>query len=285
LFLLTCSASALGQANLPQSKEKVVLTGAVRKALEAGLTGPSESIAGTSRYLPLSAQTAALIVQSLPKSFRDSCAELVDDWREDTKGTAQWSVRVLFSSRDERGTDAVLALSCGSKYPGMAEWYDERPAVVVLTPESATLRIVPLAPESHNSGPFYHLAFSKTYAAVGARLVELAASYSGDNPCCDGTDHQSGDRFVVLSLPDAEQVLSLDKGTYANSEDDADETSTEWVCEAKIDYDRDAADNLETIRAETRCTVNKEPQPDVKKQSFHWSATAHRFEELKDNHH
>jgi len=277
VFLLVCSATAFGQRNLPQSNDKVELSSAVRKTLEAALSG---TIGSTP--IPLSRETAAPIVASLPKGFRNSCIEVVEAW-PGAQDTDEWTARVLFSVRNESGIEAVLALRCESSHADMKEWYDERPAVVVLTRESATLRLVPLAKDCDGCAPLYHVEFSKTYTAQGTLLVELGAYYSGENPCCGGPDTKSANRLVVLSLPAAEQVLSVDKGTYADSNDDEDGSHTEWVCEAKLDYSRDATGNVEIIRAETHCAVNKKPEPEVKKQGFRWNAPAQRFEELTEN--
>jgi 2',3'-cyclic-nucleotide 2'-phosphodiesterase (5'-nucleotidase family) len=63
--------------------------------------------------------------------------------------------------------------------------------------------------------------------------------------------------------------------------DDEAGTDTEWVCEAKLDYDRDAAANVEMVRSETHCTVDKKPEPEIKQQIFRWQAEAQRFEEVK----
>ncbi|MFZ0760484.1 MAG: hypothetical protein WAM69_11080 [Candidatus Sulfotelmatobacter sp.] len=163
----------------------------------------------------------------------------------------------------------------------MKEWYDERPAVVVLTRESAFLRLVPLEKECNDCERFYHVEFSKTYTAVGARLIEIQVYYSDDHPCCDGTDHKDGNRLVVVSLPTGEQVLSIVVRTDWNSVDGEAETDTAALCEAKIAYDNDSADRLNMIRTETHCKVDDVPQPEVKKQSFRWNAEAHTFEEMK----
>jgi len=276
MVILACSITTFGLANLPQSKEKVPLSPAARKALETVLGDVKASTPFT-----LVPESAAPVIASLPKSFLDSCKDIVAEWPMGTD-TDRWTVRVLFSTRNESGIEAVLALRCGSSDSQMKEWYDERPAVVVLTHESGTLRLVPLAKDCKDCAPFYHVEFSKTYSAPGTKLVELGAEYSDDNPAADGTDHQDGNRFVVVSLPAGDQVLSMDQYTEANSVDDEAGTDTVWVCEAKIDYGHDAAGNVDTIGAVTRCTVDKRPDPSgTKKQSFRWNPTTQRFVEVK----
>jgi predicted nucleic acid-binding Zn-ribbon protein len=272
LFLLSCSTNAFGEWNLPQSTERTSLPTTGQQALESVLAGPATPV-------PLSRESAAPIIASLPKGFRDSCNKIVENW-PGAKGTGQWTVRVLLSTRNESEIEAVVVLRCGSSHFDMKDWYDERPAVVVLTRESGSLHLVPLEKECNDCERFYHVEFSKAYTAVGTRLVELQAYYSDDNPCCDGTDHKEGTRLVVFSLPVGEQVLSMVQHTDENSVDDEAGTDTEWVCEANIDYGRDAADNVEMIRTKTHCTVDNKPEP-VKEQNFQWNAQAHRFEEAK----
>jgi hypothetical protein len=228
----------------------------------------------------LSLENAAPIIESLPKSLRASCRSIVNNW-PGAQGTAQWTLRLLFSTRNEDGIEAVLAVRCGSSRPDMNEWYDERPAVVLLSHDSAYLRLVPLDQECHDCERFYHVNFSKTYAAVGTQLLELQANYSDDNPCCDGTDHKDGKRLLVVSVPAGEQVLSLLQYTEENSVDDEAGTDTVWVCQANIEYVGEAVNHVGTIRAETRCTVDDKPEPEVKSQSFRWNAEARRFEEVK----
>ena len=275
LYLLSCAIDAWGEWSLPQNTEKTSLTATARSALEKALSAP----AGTAPGL-LSGDSSAAVVASLPKAFRDSCHAIVEQW-PGAQGTDQWSARVLFRTRTEVGIEAVLALRCGSSLASMKDWYDERPAVVELTRESGSLRVVPVEKDCNGCERFYHVDFPKSYAAAGTRLVEVQAYYSDDNPCCDGTDHKEGNRLVVVSLPAGEQVLSLVQFSDENSVDDEAETDTEWVCEAKIDYDGNAPGNVEMIRAETHCTVDKKPEPEVKKQSFRWNPLARRFEEEK----
>jgi hypothetical protein len=275
LFLIGWSAEAFGEYSLPQSTEKVSLPVPTQRALEAILSQPVETAPAF-----LSSASTARIIASLPKGFRDSCNRVVENW-PGAQDTDQWTVRILFSMHTESGIEAVLALRCGSSHADMQEWYDERPAVVVLTRESAFLRLVPLEKECNDCERFYHVGFSKTYTAVGARLVELEVYYSDDNPCCGGTDHKDGNRLAVVSLATGEQVLSTVVSTEENSVDDEAGTDTVWICDSKVAYDKDSADKVRMIRTETHCKVDDVPQPEVKNQSFRWNAEAHTFEEVK----
>jgi hypothetical protein len=198
----------------------------------------------------------------------------------DKTDTPEWTARVLFSTRNDKEIDALLALRCGSSRPDMNKWYDERPAVIILTGESGFLRLVPVGEDCENCDILYHVGFSKTYSAAATRLLELHVDYSSDNPCCDGTDHTEGTRLVVVSIPEGADVLSMVQHTYEDSADDEADTVTTWVCDTKIDYDRDGADNVTFIRAEIHCAVDKKPQPDVKKRKFRWNPERRTFEEV-----
>jgi hypothetical protein len=178
----------------------------------------------------------AQIIASLPKGFRGSCNRVVENW-PGAQDTDQSTARVLFSMHTEGRIETVLALRCGSSHADMKEWYDVRPAVVVLTPDLAFLRLVPPEKECNACERFYHVGFSKTYTAVGARLVELEVYYSDENPCCGGTDHKDGNRLAVVSLPMGEQVLSIVVSTEENSVDDEAETDTVWICDSKVAHD------------------------------------------------
>jgi len=197
------------------------------------------------------------------------------------QNTDQWTARVLFAVRSGAETEMLLALRCGSRRGDRKEWYDERPAVVVLTPKSGTVHLVPLDKDCNDCERLYRIEFSKTYSVAGSQLVELQVRYSDDNPCCDGTDHREGNRLVVLSLPAGDAVLSVVQSSDENSVDDESETDTEWACAAKINYSHDAAGNVERIGTETRCTKDNKPQPDVKKQTFQWNSVSQRFEQLQ----
>ncbi len=265
------------QEDLPQADENVVLQGAARTTLEAALSAAS----GSGPVL-LPDDSTATLMDSLPEEFRNSCYAMVANWGANAKGKAKWTVRVLFSLRRPEGTEAVLALRCASTAQGQEDYYDERPAIVSLTPETATLKIIPLASQENGDPTLYRLSFSQAFAAIGAQLVELQVYHSTDNLCCGGVDEESGDRKVILDLSDGKQALSVDERTEVDSYDDSAEyADTHTICESKISYPRSTAGNVVSIVTESRCTENKEPLPEVKRQTFRWNAEAHRFDEVK----
>ncbi len=268
---------ASSREDLPQADQNVVLQGTARTMLEATLSGAT----GSGPVL-LPDDSAATLMDSVPEEFRNSCHAMVANWGENARGKAKWTVRVLFSLRRSEGTEAVLALQCASTAQGQQDYYDERPAIVSLTPESATLRLVPLAPQENGDPTLYRLDFSQVFTALGAQLVELQVYHSTDNLCCDGVDEESGSRRVILDLSDGKQALSVDERTELDSYDDsAEDADTHTICESKTSYVRDNAGNVLSIATESRCTQNKEPLPKVKRQTFRWNGETHRFDEVK----
>lgn len=262
--------------DLPQPDHQIKLPNESRTALETPLSG----ITGGSAIV-LSDETAETLMNGLPENFRDSCDTMLTSWGADVK-SAKWTTRVLFSLRHAGGIEAVLAFRCASGSNGLESYYDERPATVSLTPDAATLSFIPLAKECENCSDLYRVEFSQAFAAVGARLAELRVYHSTENPCCGGGDDESGNRLVTIDLSRGKQALSLDETTEWDSHDDSvDDGDTQTVCNTKVSYLHDDAGNVESILSETRCTKNKTPLPEVKKQTFRWNSETHRYDGAK----
>ncbi len=280
LFLfafVVSSGTADARLNLPQTQAQVTLPKTTRKALEAVLS----QTASPSGMASLPGETAAMLLQGLPIDFRNSCEEMVGYWFEEAEArkTARWTVRVLHVLRDAGPLRAVLAFRCWSNSTVYRTGYDERPAVLSFRPDSAALAFVPLAKDCHNCSDLYHLELSQTFASEGSSLVELRVSHSTDNPCCDGGDRESGEQLLFLLLPEGQPVLTVDQLHEWDNHDDVD-GDTQTICRAKMNYARDAAGNLQGVRTETRCTENGKPKAGIKKQNFHWSRAARRFEKV-----
>jgi hypothetical protein len=179
----------------PQADEHAVVQGIARTKLEAALAGASKSAS-------LPDDSASTLIDNLPKGFRDSCDQMMAGWGNTLEGSGKWTVRLLFSLPHQSGrTEAVLAFRCASAFPGLEQDYDERPVTIVLTPEAATLNLVPIQPECDSGcSHLYHLEFSQAFPAVGAQLVELRVYHTSDNPCCGGADEQSGSRMMILDM-------------------------------------------------------------------------------------
>jgi hypothetical protein len=163
--------------SLPQADESVALQGAAWATLEAAFSGAT----GSGPVL-LPDESAATLMDSVPEEFRNSCDAMVANWA--AKGKAKWTVRVLFSLRRPEGTKALLALRCASTAQGQGDYYDERPAIVSFTPETATLKLIPLAPQDNGDPTLYRLDFSQAFTVLGAQLVELQVYHSEGTVGC-----------------------------------------------------------------------------------------------------
>lgn len=271
LAALSCSAHAR-QLNLPQSTDQVVLPEIPRQILEKALV--------EGRF-DLNSPSSAEFVKGLPEFFRDACDEVLGNWGEGARQTARWSVRILVALRTPAGHQALLALRCRSSEPAAMEFYDERPALVSLAGGSATLRFIPLAEECDTCREFFHhVEFSQIVTVRGGILLELRVNDT-HNPCCDGGSEENIERLVLLGVPDGRQALSLDETLKDFSSDDSDEDGgdTNYVCRSKIDYSRDIAGNVESIRSNTRCTNNDVAVPDGKDRTYRWNGSTRRFDE------
>lgn len=279
LFTLFPSGPAIakGRLNLPQSKETVTLAEGPRRALGIALARHT-----TAAGYALETEAAAPFLEGLPNSFRDSCSEVIGTWGGDARQTAQWTVRVLFSHRTSGGTEALLALRCGSTLPDFERVYDERLAAVSFAGDGATLRFLPMAEDCINCADFLHFEFSQSLTAAGASLLELEVyESSNDSPCCGGGEQQSETQLVLFALPEWKQVLFLDKMSEDNFDDDsAEDGGSNLVCRAKSTYLRGPAGNVMRIQNRIQCSENGKPRPEIKRE-FRWNASTRAFDEAE----
>lgn len=275
---------ANSRLDLPELDQTFALQRPARAALEAALSRAS----GKGPVL-LSDESATALMDGLSEDFRNSCNAVLATWAPQFAGTGRWTVRVLFSMRrpdrpDE--TQAVLAFRCAGdavkqKQYFDEQYFDERPAVVSLTPEAATLKLIPLAPVQDNDSTLFHLDFSQAFTAVGAQLVQLNVSYSIDNPCCDGGDGESGNRLVTLDLATGKPALDVKEHEEDDSHDDEAPGDSQILCDAKVSYVRDAAGSVTSVSTETSCKDNGKPRPEITHQLFRWNADTHLFDKVK----
>jgi hypothetical protein len=266
------------QLDLPQFDDSFALQGPARAALEAALSRAS----GAEPVL-LPDESVAALMASASDDFRNSCRAMISNWTLSADGTAKWSVRVLFSLRpaDRPGaTQAVLAFRCAPTSD--QQYFDERPAIVSLTPEAATLKFIPLALQQDGEETLFHVGFSQAFTAVGAQLVELNVYHSLDNPCCGGADEESGNRRVALDLATGKPVLDVVANQEHDSHDDSvDGPDVQHICDGKIRYERDAAGNVTSISVETHCKDNGKPRPAIAQQLFRWNSDTRQFDPVK----
>jgi hypothetical protein len=266
------------QLDLPQLDDSFALQAPARAALEATL-----SQEGGNGPVLLSDESAAALMDGLSDAFRKSCHAMISNWTLSANGTAKWTVRVLFSLRPANrpgATQAVLAFRCAPTSD--QQYFDERPAIVSITSEAASLKFVPLASQQDGEETLFRVNFSQAFTAVGAQLVELNVYHSLDNPCCGGADEESGNRLVAFDLATGKPVLDVVANQeHDNHDDSADGPDVQYICDAKIRYERDAAGNVTSISVETRCKDNGKPRPAISHQSFRWNADTHQFDPVK----
>jgi hypothetical protein len=271
---------------LAQSDESFVLQGTARATLESALSKAS----GLGPVL-LPAETTTALMEGVSEELRSSCNGMLSGWGEHVSGTESWTARVLYSlRRPDRPdvTQAVLALRCGSTeqsasgVQGADQYFDERPAILSITPETATVKLVPVASNQASEETLYGVEFSQAFTAAGAQLIELSVHHTTNNPSSAGPEDDNGNRLMAFDLSSGKQVFAADENVDNDSEDDElPEGGTHTVCDTKLSYQRDAAGNVESISSETHCKVNDKPQPEIKRQLFLWNSDLHQFTEVK----
>jgi len=259
--------------NLPQPAHTIPVPEQARQILEAAL---GEVDAAPTQAFPPGVER--LLLDLLPEGFRAVCTEMIMHWGTIAEGTAGWSARPLYQLQEAESHALVVAFRCGSSYPGYADYYDERLAVLTLEPGAGHLRLLPVAEDCSNCSDLYHLEFSQTFPLAQGELVELVATNSNENPCCDGPTAWSVERRLFLLLPEQELILSLERDREEYYHDDVD-GDLEVTCASQIDYHRDPASRLSEVAAETECREDGEPAAG-KSFRYRWNAGTRRFEAI-----
>lgn len=244
LFLLAAPAQA--RLNLPQSKQVVTLPGNLIQSIRANLS-PSSAAAVE---LPAPIQTDLL--SALPQDFRGACSAMTEHWGEIAKSTAEWRARVLVRQVDQ----VWLAFRCGSRAPEYVNDYDERPALLRL--DAGKLEFFPLGSDAENDSTLYHLEFSELLPLEGALGVALKVSEPAGNPCCDGPESRSGERWMVFadSPHGVAELLSVTTARDDSSHSDDPEVDSETTYRAQITLNRDAQKLVREVAATFREEVN-----------------------------
>jgi len=273
--------AAEGRLNLPQARQVVQLGSSAGVDARNYFSRPQA--AGELR-----APLQEILLRGLSDNFLNACGNLMEEWGgERARGTSYWRVRLL----DLQGTRAWLAFHCRSRLKDLAQDYDERLAVLRL--DTATLELLPLAPDAENDSDLYHLEFAKRLTLKNALGFSFRVM-AGDNPCCDGPESRSQERLMVfVDTPGgAFESLSVVTARDDLSHCDDPEVDTETKYHADVEFERDANNFVTTAKSTFRETVidttwesGKAKPHTVNERSgtlhFRWNAATSKFEEIR----
>ncbi len=269
LVAVALGLPARARVNLPQSTQVVVFSQGASRDLQAQVRDGVE--AGTPQW------TAAekTLLTSLPDGFGAACGEIITHWGTIAEGTARWTVQPLQVERTGLTPSLLLAFRCGSTYPGYAQYYDERLALLTFDASGGSLRFIPFAKDCDNCSDLYHVEFLHVLAVDLGTLWELRVASSTDNPCCDGPEQESKESLYYFLFPEGRLVFSLERAheTFSHNVVDGD---WEERCQSQPGYERDPDGYLTAINLETRCRITGEPEL-VLRQRYAWDRAARGF--------
>jgi hypothetical protein len=280
-FLLVAS-SAQARVNLPHIRRVVALPVETVRVIQTHL-GPATA---SSHELPPSAE--ALLLGALPQDFRDSCGAMIEHWGTMADGTAEWRVRLLHQEVDR----VWLAFRCRSRAPEYVNDFDERPAILHLG--TRKLELFPLASDSRDDSTLYHLEFAEVLPLEGSRGLAFKIIEPEGNPCCDGPESRSGERWVVFAETPTgvAELLSVVTARDDASHSDDPEVDTETTYRAEVRLEHDASRRVTAVTTafgeqtkEFRGEGEGAAPLIVNKRSgtlrYRWNPELKRFEEIK----
>lgn len=171
----------------------------------------------------------------------------------------------------------LISLRCSSSYPGYAQYYDERLALLTIG-DAAMLGLIPLAEDCSNCSELSHIISTERSFRLGeeSNLFELSSASSSDNPCCDGPSRWKEKRLFYFLLPEAVPIFSLTRSRERYDHDDV-EGDREELCRAEISYDLDEDDDLRGITSRMTCRIDGDAAV-TQTQHYRWLPEARRFE-------
>ena len=269
LLLMAADGKAESRLNLPQVTAEARLKVEARSQLESmvdkWISDATQAIAPEA-WRPL--------LEAVPE-LRNGCREMLSDFEPMTKVGRDFSVRVLHAEHVGEERSAILAFRCSVHIPDVTA-YDERPAVLLLNKGASVLKLLPLAEDCKNCADLYQVGYTQRFATGGGYLAELNVEHSTDNPCCDGGDSNSGNKLLLVAVPQGAIVLAFEKDTDDTSADD-ENGDGQTVCKSEISYERDGKGDLRAIIARTSCSENGKFVPPVRTSRFEWNAGEKRF--------
>ncbi len=157
---------------------------------------------------------------------------MIEHWGEIARGTAEWKVRIL-----HRESDRVwLAFRCRSHAPEYEKDFDERPALLRL--EAGKLEFFPLGADDDPT--LFHLEFAENVPLGGAQGLAFKITEPAENPCCDGPESRSGERWVVYAetVRGVAELLTIVTARNDASHSDDPEVDSETTYRAQITLKR-----------------------------------------------
>jgi hypothetical protein len=235
-FLLIASP-AQARLNLPQARQVVALPEESARAIQSQL----DPAAAPGHELPFSA--TAILLDALPQEFRDACGDMIENWGEIARGTAEWKVRLLHQETDR----LWLAFRCRSRAPEYVNDYDERPAVLHLG--ARKLELFPLAKDFENDSTLSHFEFAETIPLEGAQGLAFKVIEPAGNPCCDGPESRSGERWMVFAdIPSGvAELLSVVTARDDSSHSDNPDIDSETTYRGQITLQRGPQETVREV--------------------------------------
>lgn len=282
-LVLACGLTAgpaKARLNLPQIRQTIRLTEGTEAAAREYFSHPSSAN-------ELSGDLQDLLVKSLPDNLGGACGALMETWGQEAVGTGYWRVRVL----SQQGQQVWLAFRCGSHLHDLADYYDER--LALLRPDAGTLELVPLARDADNDSDLYRLEFDQLFAFGGGTAAAFQVLNDSKNPCCDGGASVTEEKMIAYadSPQGISQILSVvTLHDLYNHDDECGDSETIYKAEVKLE--RDAHNQVTaataTFSEEVNAIVEKgatsEPQRISQRTGalhYRWNPASFRFDEVK----
>lgn len=281
-FLGSLSApSAKGRLNLPEVRQSIPLSVETSTALRDYFSHASDL-----GELPPFLQNSLLHI--LPRNLASACSDLMEAWAgEDARASALWRVRLLHHETAR----AWLAFHCASNLPHLADYHDERLALLRL--DTGVVELLTFGPDAEDDDEVYQIEFIQRVPLQGAEGFSFRVKKPG-NPCCDGPESRSQERLMIFADSPAGVVKSLSAIMARDdlSHCDDPEVDTETAYRAEIKYERDSKNFVAAVSAafhEKVTDTNYESgvaRPHTTSErsgtlQFRWDRSTFKFEQIR----
>jgi hypothetical protein len=268
----------LGRLNLPQVQTHIVISESDHATLKRYF-GSLEH--GTGHELDEG--IGRILLDILMEDYQTGCQDMISFWGTVAEGTAHLSVRVLFV-RDPGKTDSkqvLLTYRCSSTYEGYRDhFYDERLAVLLITPTTSSLALMPHAEDCHNCSDLSRIRFGEVIQHDATSLVSLLVMTSNRNPCCDGPIQFSEERidYYLFQETGVKLVASVLRHREDYTHDDVDGDVT-TIYESKITVHKDQRGNVSHIGSHYSLSTNGALQ-ETGELTYSWDSEKREFNQI-----